>query len=248
LLVVIAIIAVLTSLLLPAVTMSRHAAKRAACTSNLRQVYAALAMYDTDARMLPIQATDRPKPAVTSLVAQADSGSRLRNGLGLLFPRYLRDGRVLYCPSTVTPTRFQIEASVRDMDSGASWTPASLDQGGGADISDELDHYVTLSSYMYRGLAELPGFDSPACPQLSANDTKSLLMDDNTGDLARIEGVEVSAPDDFYKHKERGMNVLYADGGVKWRSDPNRRCRFPTDSLGEASRYAHLWRWVDRLR
>ncbi len=73
-------------------------------------------------------------------------------------------------------------------------------------------------------------------------------MDDNTGDFLRIEGVDASAPSSFYKLKQKGVNVLYADGGVKWRSDPNRRCRVPADSLGKVSRYARLWSWVAKRR
>ena len=246
LLVVVGVIAVLSSLLLPGLMMSRQAAKRAACTNNLRQIYAAIAMYDMDAGMLPIQAGEPATPALTSLIAQSDDGTRRRTGLGLLFPRYLRDGRVLYCPSSHTPTRQQIEASVRDCDAQAGRAAASLGQGG--DLSDELNQSVRLSSYMYRGLADMPGFECAADPWLSVNDTNALVMDDNTGDLLRIEGVEASAPESFYKHKERGVNVLYADGGVKWRPDPNRRCRVPTDSLGKATRYARLWSWVDKRR
>ena len=53
LLVVIAIIAILSGLLLPAVSKARESGRRAACTSNLRQIGMGFSMYTGDSGFLP---------------------------------------------------------------------------------------------------------------------------------------------------------------------------------------------------
>lgn len=53
LLVVISIIALLVAILLPALASAREQARRTICSSNLRQIYTGLAMYDLDFKTLP---------------------------------------------------------------------------------------------------------------------------------------------------------------------------------------------------
>lgn len=56
LLVVVAVVAVLVALLLPAVQSAREAARRTACSNNLRQIAAALLNYETSNGRLPAAA------------------------------------------------------------------------------------------------------------------------------------------------------------------------------------------------
>jgi prepilin-type N-terminal cleavage/methylation domain-containing protein/prepilin-type processing-associated H-X9-DG protein len=93
LLVVVALIALLAALLLPAVAKSKERGKSAACLSNLRQTGIALQLYvqDHDNR-LPVMhnySADTNLPPITNSLGTMD----------LVLSNYLGNVRVLRCPS-----------------------------------------------------------------------------------------------------------------------------------------------------
>jgi prepilin-type N-terminal cleavage/methylation domain-containing protein/prepilin-type processing-associated H-X9-DG protein len=103
LLVVIGIIAVLLSILLPALSRAREQARVAVCAGNERQIYQAMCLYASVNRgVLPIPAaSDDPK--FPNFAMQLDGAGLYNYADGALWP-YLRGGpdirqRVFLCPS-----------------------------------------------------------------------------------------------------------------------------------------------------
>jgi prepilin-type processing-associated H-X9-DG protein len=112
LLVVLGIVAVLTAILLPALSHARHHARRAACAANLRQVGVAVHLYAGDfGDTIPFGPSGRPitgsnfytvTGSVTSLLSLEDGAPV---GLGLLLDGYLaHQPTVLFCPGADQPS------------------------------------------------------------------------------------------------------------------------------------------------
>ncbi len=89
LLVVVAIIAVLVAILLPALNSARESARKVVCMSNVKQIGVGLVMYGQDYNEIPTSST-----AVLNWTRQSHRGYK-----PLLDEKYIRDIRVLYCPS-----------------------------------------------------------------------------------------------------------------------------------------------------
>ena len=93
LLIVIAIIAILVAMLLPALNQARFKARGAACKSNLRQFVQGVIAYAGDNNdFLPIKGTDNPRPMIT------DGLLNSYWGLGPNGHRRTSAGGVLFCP------------------------------------------------------------------------------------------------------------------------------------------------------
>ncbi|MBT6564479.1 MAG: type II secretion system protein [Candidatus Scalindua sp.] len=87
LLVVVAIIGVLIGILLPVLHRTREAARRAECTSNLKQVVMGLVMYSNESN-----------EAFPSDTAYAGVSPAMK-GLNLIFPLYVKNKGTFNCPS-----------------------------------------------------------------------------------------------------------------------------------------------------
>jgi prepilin-type N-terminal cleavage/methylation domain-containing protein/prepilin-type processing-associated H-X9-DG protein len=107
LLVVVAIIAILAALLLPALSRAKESGRRIACVNNLHQVSAAAAVYETD---------HASPPFFRTWLSSETTPGKLTTGT--LYP-YLRAAPVYLCPSDKPAKDGAIAAGV--IDAGQMW-------------------------------------------------------------------------------------------------------------------------------
>ncbi len=109
LLVVIGIIALLISILLPALTAARDRANRVVCMSNLHQCGIMLTMYANEQKRYPTSMVESGAIAGYTVTPQEIADTRGVYGpafdMRTLLQSYTKDWRVLYCPSNY-PTVF----------------------------------------------------------------------------------------------------------------------------------------------
>lgn len=136
LLVVVAIIAILVSVLLPALGQAREKAREIACAANMKQIGVAINSYAGDYNGFPPQIDPT---WYASAMPEDRSSNRLGNivaeGIGLLYPDYIPNGKLFYCVSRISPMRYENE-----------WNP----------VGNMAKRYCT---YAYRGHMEATRMD-----------------------------------------------------------------------------------------
>lgn len=234
LLVVISIIALLLSMLMPALSKAREMAKRTVCKSRLGNLGKAFQMYaNTWNGNLPPYALNAAALGssgnswwfnkINSLVELGDNGS----DAGRIYPHYINEPRLFYCPNAEW-------LEIKD----PYWPGWSPDKGS----------YDTTSSYFYLGGGH-PAMT--ASWQNVGQLGKSPLRIDDKGNPALMQDVwqqDVKTKitmfanhlrgggkvNDYYagrsspygsnKHSPDGSNALFLQGNVKWivQSDLNK--------------------------
>ena len=186
LLVVIGIIAILIAILLPALSKSREAARRAGCLSNLRQVHTAFFFYAGNYKdQVPLGYRAGNKQFNSMMYSFTTQKIVL---FGWLYnDRLMPNPNVFFCPSENDPrSLFNTSAN--------PWPPGN----------DPAKH--TYSGYGCRPEIELPDDPLPdlTMPRLTRFRNKAIFAD-LTAVVARLET----------RHKT-GVNVLYGDGSAVW--------------------------------
>lgn len=221
LLVVIAIIALLAALLGPALISAREKGRKAACVSNLRQVGIAIQTYaaDNDGN-IPFGPVAPPftspfdfYPSTGAPTSLISLGHGAPVGLGLLLSHQLsRQSRVLFCPGPDQP-----------QDAAGQLAKVGVRQA--------------QCSFYYRHGGNTKLFDVPGTPVMSEHIRLESLGRNRNDQPIRALALDTQflctpglAPfgiTPFTHHRQRFVNVLFADGHVQ--SRPNGDARFTVD-------------------
>ena len=219
--VVIAIIAILAALLLPALTSAKEKGKRAVCVSNLRQIGIAIQAYaqDNEGRMpfgpkappFTSPANFYPSTGAPTSLLSLQSGAPV--GLGLLLQHHLSaQPRVLFCPGSDQPIDGDTELA-------------------------KVGNNQAQGSYYYRHAGNTQLFDNPYETFMPEHINLDRLGNNRDGIPIRalmIDTMFLCPPElEVFNvkprthHRQRTADILYSDGHVVGRV--NKGSRFTVD-------------------
>lgn len=209
LLVVIAIISIMAAILFPVFARARENARRSNCLSNLKQIGLGIMQY--------VQDYDETYPYASrytwGVYGEANSGSTT-----LWYPAvrpYIKNDQVFRCPSST------IESSVNIGNYGVNQLVMKAANARNSSTG-ELYPYVKISSVVSTATTYLvmDAGNHQAYPSLcwASGDTYNYLP--GMGAVGATQGtISADYINDFQKGRHfGGLNVIFADGHVKWLS------------------------------
>jgi prepilin-type N-terminal cleavage/methylation domain-containing protein len=191
LLVVIGIIALLISILLPALGKARQSATRVQCLSNLKQIHLGIVEYSIKFKdALPVGYSEASNPYWKQMNYMAYRAGKW-TCLGLMYPqRMIKQPQAFWCPTRINDPSNGFDVPGNRWPTNENVAPP--------------DGTVRMS-YGGRPAAYWANWDPPKdIPRLTKMKNKAIIAD------------LLSNPQDYKLAHKTGVNVLYGHGGAVW--------------------------------